>query len=323
MAEPARFRRARLIYNPIAGWRRERREHELRRAVALLAASGLRAELVPTAGPGSATTLAGEAIGAGCDLIIVSGGDGTINEAVNGMVGTRVPLAVLPAGTGNALARELELPLDPWRAAEYIPRGVVRRIALGRALGQAGRRQASSGQAGSRYFIATAGAGADANIIHRLSTRTKLRWGMLSYWFEGLRQWAQYDFREFDVEVNGETLTATLLVVGRAQNYGGPVQITRGADLLGDDFEVAVFPRRPRVFYLLYLAAQFVGLLERCPRVRFLRTRKLVARPRDARVHVHADGELIGELPMEFEIVPDALSLLLPRALADARRIEI
>jgi diacylglycerol kinase family enzyme len=164
-----------------------------------------------------------------------------------------------------------------------------------------------------------AGVGADANILYRLSQYAKLRWGMLSYWFEGLRQWARYDFREFDVEVNGETLAAALLVLGRAKNYGGPVQITTGADLLGDDFEVAVFPRRPRVFYLLYLLAQFAGLLKRCAGVRFLRTRRVVARPREGRVFVHADGELIGELPMEFTVIPDALSLLVPAAIAEPR----
>ncbi len=300
-----RFRHAALIYNPLAGRRRDRRERDLQRAVALLGVYGLRTELIPTAGPESATALARQAVAAGCDLVIVSGGDGTINEVVNGLADSAVPLAVLPAGTGNALARELELPWDVWRAAEYIPRAVVRRIALGRA--------------GTRYFIAMAGAGADANIIYRLSRLAKLRWGMLSYWLEGLRQWACYDFREFDVEVNGETLAASLLVLGRATNYGGPVQITAGADLLGDDFEVAVFPRRPRVFYLLYLLAQFAGLLKRCPRVRFLRTRRIVARPREGRVYVHADGELIGELPMEFTVVPDALSLLLPAAIAEAR----
>ncbi len=299
------FRNAALIYNPLAGRRRSRRQRDLQRAVALLAAYGLRAELIPTSGPGSATELAREAVAARRDLIIVSGGDGTINEVVNGMAGSSVPLAVLPAGTGNALARELELPSDVWRAAEYIPRGAVRRIALGRA--------------GQRYFIAMAGAGADANILYRLSGRTKLRWGMLSYWLEGLRQWARYDFREFDVEVNGETLAATLLVIGRAKNYGGPVQITGGADLLGDDFEVAVFPRVARPVYLLYLLAQFAGLLERFPRVRFLRTQRVVARPRAGRVYVHADGELAGELPMEFVVVPDALSLLVPPAIAEPR----
>lgn len=300
-----RFRNAALIYNPLAGRQRGRRQRDLQRAVALLATYGLRAELTPTTGPGSATELAREAVAAGRDLVIVSGGDGTINEVVNGLAGSAVPLAVLPAGTGNALARELELPWDVWRAAEYIPRGVVRRIALGRA--------------GGRYFIAMAGAGADANIIYCLAQHTKLRWGMLSYWLEGLRQWARYDFREFDVEVNGQTLAATLLVVGRAKNYGGPVQITRGADLLGDDFEVAVFPRLARPLYLLYLLAQFAGLLERLPRVRFLRTERVTARPRTGRVYVHADGELAGELPMEFVVVPDALSLLVPAAIAERR----
>ena len=318
MAGETPFRNAALIYNPLAGRRRRRRQRDLQRAVRLLAAYGLGVELIPTSGPGSATELTRRAVAAGRDLIIVSGGDGTISEVVNGMAGSSVPLAVLPAGTGNALARELGLPWDVWRAAEYIPRGIVRRIALGRAEA----RGSSAPGSGARYFIAMAGAGADANIIYCLGQQTKLRWGMLSYWLEGLRQWARYDFREFDVEVNGQTLAATLLVVGRTRNYGGPVQITRGADLLGDDFEVAVFPRSPRPLYLLYLLAQFAGLLERFPRVCFLRATRVVARPRAGRVYVHADGELAGELPMEFVVVPDALSLLVPAAIAESHRSE-
>src|SRR3972149_3234512 len=149
------FRNAALIYNPAAGRGRRRRERELERAAQLLDAYGIRVTRIPTTGPGSATELAREEVAAGRDLIIACGGDGPINEVVNGMAGSPVPLAILPAGTGNVLATHLGLPWDIWRAAEYIPRGVVRGVALG--------------QAGSRYFICLAGAGAAANPCCRSS----------------------------------------------------------------------------------------------------------------------------------------------------------
>jgi diacylglycerol kinase family enzyme len=323
MAAAPRFRNAALIYNPSAGRRRKQRLRELARAADFLAANGLAVTLAATTGPGTGTELARRELAEGRDLLIVCGGDGTINEAVNGMVGSAVPLAVLPAGTGNVLAKELGLPWNIWQAAEYIPRGVVRRIALGRA---------ASAEWGERYFIAVAGAGADANLVYRLSQKEKLRLGMLSFWLEGFRQLFRYDFREFLVQAEGEGLPAALTVVGRARHYGGPIEITRRASLFADDFEVAIFPQRPRPMYLVYLAAQWLGLLERFREVRFVRARRVVARPFGfapfdsaqgepgrpfaRRVYAQVDGELAGPLPVEFTLVADALSLLVPAELA-------
>lgn len=299
MPTSARFRDAALIFNPLAGRRPWRRRINLGRAVALLEACGIRVALLPTTGPGSGTAIAQEQLAAGRDLIVACGGDGTVNEVVNGMAGSAVPLALLPAGTANVLAKELGLPWDPWRAAEYIPRGEVRRIALGRA--------------GSRYFITVGGAGSDANLIYHALRHRWGRLGMLSFWLEGFRQLLTYDFPEFTVAVGGEALAATLVVVSRTRHYGGPIQITRHADLFGADFEVAVFPPRNPALYLLYFLAQLVGQLEGFPEVRSFRARHVAATPRRGRIRVQVDGELAGELPIDFSIVPDALSIVVPK----------
>lgn len=300
MPATPRFRNAALIYNPLSGRLRWKRQRDLDRATHLLDAYGIRIVRIPTTGAGSATALAREQVAAGRDLIIACGGDGTINEVVNGMAGSRVPLALLPAGTGNVLAKELGLPWDIWRAAEYIPAGEVRRIALGRA--------------GERYFICMAGVGVDANIVYRLSVKTKLSLGMLAYWIESFRQLLEYEFPLFSVRVEGQSFQAALLVVSRTKNYGGPVQLTRRADLFSDEFEVCLFQRRNRFLYLLYFLALQAGLLERFRDVRFLRTRRVEAQPGEQRIQVQVDGELAGALPMDFVIVPEALSLLVPRS---------
>lgn len=169
-----RFRDAVLIYNPLSGRFRWRRQRDLAQAIAFLEATGMRITCLPTAGPGSATELAREQVRLGRDLVIVCGGDGTINEVVGGMAGSHVPLAVLPAGTANVLAKELGLPWSIRRAAEYIPQGELRRIALGRA--------------GQQYFIFLAGVGPDGCIVYKLNTRAKLSLGLLSYWLESFRQ---------------------------------------------------------------------------------------------------------------------------------------
>jgi len=300
MPATPRFRNAALIYNPLSGRLRWKRQRDLDRATHLLDAYGIRIVRIPTTGAGSATALAREQVAAGRDLIIACGGDGTVNEVVNGMAGSRVPLALLPAGTGNVLAKELGLPWDIWRAAEYIPAGEVRRIALG--------------QAGERYFICMAGVGVDANTVYRLSVKTKLSLGMLAYWIESFRQLLEYEFPLFSVRVEGQSFQAALLVVSRTKNYGGPVQLTRRADLFSDEFEVCLFQRRNRFLYLLYFLALQMGLLERFRDVRFLRTRRVEAQPGEQRIQVQVDGELAGALPMDFVIVPEALSLLVPRS---------
>lgn len=302
-----RFRDAALIYNPLSGRLRWKRERDLDRAVHLLEAYGIHSTRLPTAGPGSATELARAHLAAGRDLIIVCGGDGTVNEVVNGMVGSRVPLALLPAGTGNVLAKELGLPWSIWRAAEYIPRGVVRRIALGLA-----RRARPEGRAGARHFICLAGVGADANIVYHLRPHEKLQLGILSYVLESFRQLWRYDFPLFTLRSANQALPAALAIISRTKNYGGPIEITRRADLFGDDFEVCTFPRRFPLSYLLYFLAMEFRVLERFRSVHFLRAREVRAQPHHARILVQVDGELAGELPMEFVIVPDALSLLVP-----------
>lgn len=296
----ARFRDVALIYNPLSGRFRWRRQRDLAQARACLEAAGMQVSMLATPGPRGTTALAREQVERGRDLIVVCGGDGTINEVAGGMAGSKVPLAVLPAGTANVLAKELSLPRGIRRAARYIPQGEIRRIALGRA--------------GARYFICVAGVGADAHIVYQLDARAKLSLGLLSYWLEGFRHLFTYDFPWFEVEANGERWRAVFAVVSRTRHYGGPIQITRRATLFSDEFELAVFTRHHRLKFLLYLVANWLRLLERFHDIRFVKTRQVRCRPAEpaARIFVEVDGERAGMLPCAFEVVPDALSLLVP-----------
>lgn len=296
----AHFRDVALIYNPLAGFFRWRRQQELADAIRFLETAGMRITVLATTGTSTATLLARAQVEQGRDLIIACGGDGTINEVVNGMAQSDVPLAILPAGTANVLAKELGLPRNIRRAVGSIAQGRVHRIALGRA--------------GERYFICLAGIGPDAHIVYRLSQRAKLSLGILAYWLEGFRQLFAYDFPWFLVEAEAMRQRAVFAVVSRTRHYGGPIQITRRADFFGNDFEVALFLRRQRLKFLLYLMANWLGMLERFDDVRFLRTSRVRCEPLHptTRLHVEVDGELAGTLPCSFEIVPDALSLVVP-----------
>jgi len=300
---PSAFSKAVLIHNPKAG-RGRRRQKELELACDYLASRNIPVQLEETAGPGMATELARQAAAAGFDLVIVCGGDGTVNEVVNGLAGTSTPMALLPAGTGNILAKELRLPWNVLHAARLIPEGEVRRIALGRA--------------GGRYFLAVAGVGVDANIVYKLEARMKSSLGQLSYWLESLRQMFAYSLPTFRLVADGSPVEATFAVIGRTSHYGGPIRITTGANLLADDFEVVAITTRWRIAFLLYLLGVWTHSLKKMPGVHFFRTRRLrceAARTtrKNPHIYVECDGELSGQLPQDFLIVPDALSLVFPR----------
>ena len=222
-----------IIHNPLAGRGRGRRAEKLEQARQILAAAGIASELQATQAGGEATQLARRAVAVGRDLVIACGGDGTGNEVVNGLAGSQVPLAVLPAGTANVLAKELRIPWDIPRAAELMLGGTPHRIALGLAtpLEEPDKR---------RYFLCTAGAGPDGVMVYSLDPALKLRAGILAYWYEGFRQLFRYRFPRFRVCVPSRELAASLVVVGRTRHYGGPFRITTQANLFRDEFELAL-----------------------------------------------------------------------------------
>jgi YegS/Rv2252/BmrU family lipid kinase len=268
--------------------------------------AGIETELQETTAPGEATHLARRAVEQSRQFVIVCGGDGTVNEAVNGLAGSQVPMAILPAGTANVLAKELSLPWNLPRAAQCIVQARFRRIALGLAIPEK-----SSGE--PRYFISLAGAGPDGAIVSAVRPEIKLRAGIIAYWQEGFRQLASYNFPRFQVFTDGRSVVATLVVVGRTKHYGGPFKITTEADLLGPDFELAIVTTQSAWRYLSYMPLIWAGRLRQARYVQFCRATSLQCTAIDASpVLIQVDGEPAGSLPAEFRIVPDSLTLAMP-----------
>lgn len=295
-----------IIHNPLAGGHRSRRTRELEAARQILARAGIEAELEATTGIGTATALAGRAVEQRRQLVIVCGGDGTVNEAVNGLAGSQVPLAVLPAGTANVLAKELGIPWSIPRAAELIPTGNLRRVALGLAV-------PLGAGATQRFFLCVGGAGPDGVMVYSLNPALKLRTGILAYWAEGFRQLFRYRFPRFRIAAAGREMEATMAIVGRTKHYGGPFRITIKADLFEDQFELGLLTTRSRWLYLSYLPALWLGRLRQRKGVHFWKATSVCCQPlSDAPVYAQVDGESAGRLPMEFRIVPGALTLVVP-----------
>jgi diacylglycerol kinase (ATP) len=299
-----------LIHNPNAGSGGNARRTKVDEARRILESRGIRADLQETTAPGEAIEIAKRATTDGRQLVIACGGDGTVNEVVNGLAGPqnghRVPLALLPAGTANVLAKELELSWDIPKAAEQLASGEVREIALGLATPLEQPEKA-------RYFLSVAGAGPDGRITYAVDLELKARFGILAYWWQGAREVFNYKFRHFRVTSEGQSREVSLVIVGRTKHYGGPFKITTEADLFEDQFEFLGLTTQSGLKYLSYLPTLWMGDLRKEEGVYFWKSNRLVCESIDDNpIYAQVDGEPLARLPVEFRIVPRALRLLVP-----------
>lgn len=293
-----------LICNPRAG-RVLRRPGIIARIETALRPAFGEIRVVMTEGPNTAGSIAAREIDAGAGTIFVCGGDGTINEVAQALEGTGVPLGVLPGGTSCVLANELGLGNDPARAADALALAVPRDIAAGRL-----RRPDGS----SRLFLMMAGIGFDARIVHRLNLRLKDRIGKLAYWAGAFGQLGA-SLEEFDVEIDGAARRCSFALVSRVRNYGGDVDLAKGASLFSDSFEVVLFEGRSALRFPLYFLAVVAGMSSRMRGITSQRATRVTVTPCPGeKVHVQVDGEYAGLIPASLEIVPSAIRLLVPRA---------
>jgi diacylglycerol kinase (ATP) len=270
----------------------------------LLDASGITVDSIATSGPGHAGEIARCAVDRGADLILVAGGDGTINEAVNGMVHSDVPLGILPAGTANVLANELGIGRTMERAASVLADSVRERVALGLISSQPGDMR--------RHFLLMAGAGLDADIVYNLNPRMKEAIGKMAYWIGGFSKLGQC-IPEFTVRADGREYHASFAVVSRVRNYGGDLEIAPTISLLDDEFEMVLFEGESSLGFLKYMLAVVVRQQRTMPGITILRTRQVeFSAPEDRAIHLQVDGEYAGLAPASVEIVPNALTLLVP-----------
>lgn len=294
-------RKAILISNPKTG-RYGTRRRPVEDLAAQLESLGVKVDLRLTEGPGDATEIAARAARNGSSDVIVAGGDGTINEAIQGLAGTKARLAIIPRGTGNVLARELGLPLDDEQALKIVAQGKSRQIYLGLAIDETTNER--------RHFVLMAGIGLDASVVRRVQPSLKKRIGKGAFWISGLSHLATWNPRPFILEINGDNYTSTFAAIGKAAKYGGDLAITPGARLDKPEFEVCIIDTRSRLRYLHLLSqAMRNGMPRNTTEVKFINAVSVRARG-DA--HVQIDGELMGHLPMRFEIAPHSLEVLVP-----------
>jgi diacylglycerol kinase family enzyme len=330
------MRKAALLYNPDSGGSRKRRS-ELDSALAHLRAAGVEANLILTHSPTHAEEQTREAVVAGCDTIFACGGDGTIHNLIQVLAKTQVALAVLPMGTANALAHDLGLPMNILGAAQAAIRATPRRVALGRI-----QYQDLDGTPGSRYFIVAAGIGVDAHLFYKLHSGTKQRLGMAGYYLKAWHLWLTYAMSRFQVEYNETASTdiglteaastetdldhpqraaLTELLAVRIRHFGGVLnELAPGASLDRDDLRLVLCRTASRFAYLSYVTRAFLRRHWHVPGIDLAYASKAGCQylptandSHQQKIYVEADGELLGTLPAEMTVVPDALTILFSR----------
>jgi diacylglycerol kinase family enzyme len=311
------MRRAVLIYNPASGQLSGRRAKIIGDALAILRAAGVEAHSMETSAPGSAGTLAQQAIQQGCDTIIACGGDGTAHEILQHLVGTPIALGVVPLGTANALAANLGLGASPLKAIQKLLSAVPVEIPVGRItyVDKEGTQQ-------SRYFTVAAGVGADALCISRLDAGLKRRFGYALYMVQMFRVWATHSFPLFDAtyvpteSVQPSIVAASEILAIRIRDFGGLLHhLAPGASLLKPSLRLLAFKTRRRFQYMRFVIASLLQRQTFSRQIELLDVHSVECRSRNGSpdgVFVEADGELLGGLPVTMEIAPEKLTLLIP-----------
>ena len=311
------MRRVALIYNPESGQHSAKRAKAISSIVAILRDAGLEADALETDAPGSARTLAKTAMRNGYDTVIACGGDGTVHEALQALVGSDVALGVAPLGTANALAQNLGLGRSPVNAVRKLLTATPTKVPVGRIF-----YHDKTGVERSSYFTVAAGIGADALLMASMDPGLKRRLGYVLYLIEATRIWATNPFplfsAAFSMNGTGETRNADIsqLLAIRIRSFGGVLgALAPGASLRNDKLNLITFRTRNRFRYLRFLLAVVAGRHTFSDQVELLEATAVQCRlPNGSKktIYVEADGEVLGSLPARMEVAPEMLTLLIP-----------
>jgi diacylglycerol kinase family enzyme len=311
------MRRVALIYNPASGQHSARRASCIQKALAILREAGIEADALETHAPGSGKSLALAAVRQGYDAVLACGGDGTVHEALQSLVGTKVALGVVPLGTANALAQNLGLGRDPVKAVRALIKAQPVEVPVGRILFQE-----NNGAEGWRYFTVAAGIGADALLMSSMDPEMKRRYGYALYMLEAFKIWVSNPFPLFEVSlsVNGtgsaRVEQVSQLLAVRIRSFGGALgTLAPGATLRKTNLSLIAFKTRSRLHYLRFLLATIVGRQTFSRSIELLDADSVDCRALNgsrSSVFVEADGEVLGALPARIELARETLNLLVP-----------
>lgn len=292
-----------VLFNPFAGQAYNLKQ-TLQTAVEFWQSElGWMVELRPTRSPGDATVQARLAAQQGYDIVAAAGGDGTVNEVVNGLVGTNTALAVLPIGTVNIWARELGLPMDLRRVVRALATARSQNIDVGKAVDKTGE----------RYFLLMAGVGFDGAVTSQVKSSSKRRLGVFAYVKQTLQLAFCYQGVRSLIRVDGQRIRGRILmvVIGNSQLYGGVVKFTAHAVVDDGLLDVCIIKGQSMLAAPLRLMSVFTRRYNIDPKVEYYKASQVSINGKSL-LSVQIDGDYLGTTPMSFEVVPGGLRVLVP-----------
>ncbi len=271
-------------------------KHHLRSALHILRNNGFKLSVNFTKGPGEVYPLSLQAAAEEFDVVVAVGGDGTTNESINGIVGSRVSLGLLPIGGSNVLARELGIPMRLEEAARVIVRGMKRRIDLGCING--------------RYFSMMASCGYDAYAISRTSLKVKKFIRRYAYVWAGIKDFLGYKPTEITLILDhGKVVEkGTFVVIGNTHFYGGSHQMTPFAEVDDGFLDLCIYQGKTQIGLVRFAISMFWKQHLKMKKVKYYRVRH-VEMSSSKKTLVQVDGDHLGELPMTTTIVPKAIEI--------------
>lgn len=287
--------RLKVVANSLAG--RGRGAEAIPVIKRCLDASGVDYDMELTKSHGAAIDIARKAAQDGFDVVVACGGDGTINEVVNGIAGTPTKLGVIPAGTGNDFAIAMNVPTDPEEACRVILRGNSRHIDLCRVNG--------------RYFINAFGTGFDAEVALEVNRGVKFLRGIWAYIFAVLKLLLRYRAHEAVITLDGKEIRMrpTIIGVTNAETYGGGMKICVGAKVDDGLFRVCLVDDLPKLKILWLLPKAIKGTHAGLKEVKLLDAARISIRTCRPQPY-HIDGEVFEASLMDFEMVPGGIQVL-------------
>jgi diacylglycerol kinase (ATP) len=287
-----------LISNPVA---KKATLKEIEKAARFLRSKGYEIESLLTEQKGDAESFAREALRKSPSLIIAAGGDGTFNEVANGMVGSEVPLAIVPLGTTNVLAKEAGIPENMESALEVAVSHTPKSISLGRIV------FTRLSSLITRYFLLMAGVGFDGEAVYGMNKTIKKISGKGTYLYSGFKALLGFHPHRLIVTVDGKSHSGYSVIIGNAAKYGGNFRVAPDARLTDPALYVCIFEGKRRLDILRYVAGITTGSHIGFRDVEYLKAEHVEIMG-DARIQT--DGDYLGKTPAKIDVVRDALKLI-------------
>ena len=300
-AAPSESRRVFVVLNPMAG---NSTADEVRSALQEHFGDQIELAIYETTGAADedVVALVRDAVGRGVTLVVAAGGDGTVSDVAEGLIGGEIPLGIIPVGTANVFARELELPLTLAEACALL-------------VGQHAISQIDAMKARDKYFVLQIGIGLDSLMIRDTERDAKRRFGRAAYIWTALTRLVGYQPVRFTVVADGKRLRprASQVLIANGGVLGMP-PFSWGPHIRPNDgrIDVCIVSARTVLDYLGLVWHTILGQQRSDRNVRYLSARQTIAISADQPLPVQADGEIIGETPIQIEVVPNAIHVIVP-----------